>query len=108
MYKSFTISGDRVVTQKIISDLMYTNKLVDSSEIAQRVIAKTSKDISAFNRGSRSSGFFVVKNTLIPAVLFEVGYITNAAEAKLLKTQEYRQKIADAIAESVKEYNDES
>lgn len=108
LFKRLDISGERAVPEGIISDMMYANKLEESSTFADLVINKTSRNINTVNRGSRTCGFFVVKNTLIPAVLFEVGYITNAAEAKLLKTEEYRQKIADAIAESIKEYSDES
>lgn len=102
------IPGNKTIPQRIVADMMYTNKLQESSGVADLVISKTAQNISAINRGSRTCGFFVVKNTLIPAVLFEVGYISNAAEAKLLKTEEYRQKIADAIAESIKEYSHES
>lgn len=108
LFKKFLIPGDRKVPEKILSDLMYVNKMEDSPAIADKIIARASKDVSAANRGCRSSGFFVVKNTLVPAVLFEVGYVTSESEAKLLKTQEYRQKIADTIAESVKEFNNES
>jgi N-acetylmuramoyl-L-alanine amidase len=108
LFKRMDISGERAVPEGIISDMMYANKLEESSTFADLVITKTSRNINTVNRGSRTCGFFVVKNTLIPAVLFEVGYITNTAEAKLLKTEEYRQKIADAIAESIKEYSDES
>lgn len=108
LFKRLDISGERAVPEGIISDMMYAHKLEESSIFADLVINKTSKNINTVNRGSRTCGFFVVKNTLIPAVLFEVGYITNAAEAKLLKTEEYRQKIADAIADSVREYSHES
>lgn len=102
------ISGERSIVQRIVSDMLTERKLQESVNFADHLIGKTAQDVSAFNRGSRKSGFFVVKNTLIPAVLFEVGYVSNAVEAKLLQTEDYRQKIADAIAESIKGYNHES
>lgn len=102
------ISGEKAVPQSIVSDMMQERKLQESGNLAEHLIRKTAESVNASNRGSRRSGFFVIKNTLIPAILFEVGYVTNAAEAKLLLTEEYRQKIADAIAESIREYSHES
>lgn len=102
------ISGDKAVPRSIISNMLYERKLQESGNFADHLIRKTAQSVNASSRGSRSSGFFVVKNTLIPAILFEVGYVTNAVEAKLLQTEEYRQKIADAIAESIREYSHES
>lgn len=102
------ISGEKAVPKRIVSDMMQERKLQESVILADHLIRKTAENVNASNRGSRKSGFFVVKNTLIPAILFEVGYVSNAAEAKLLQTEEYRQKIADAIAESIREYSHDS
>lgn len=102
------IYGDKEVPQNIISDMIYERKQQESVMLAEQMIRKTSKNVNALNRGSRKSGFFVVKNTLIPAILFEVGYVSNASEAKLLQIEEYRQKIADSIAESIREYSHET
>ncbi len=108
LFRHLKIEGDETVPQQIVADMMYAKKLQESSVFADHLIKKSAHNLSTPNRGSRTCGFFVVKNTLIPAVLFEVGYITNSTEAKLLKSEEYRQKIADAIAESIKEYSHES
>ncbi len=102
------VTGESPVPGRIIKDMLYSNKLSESVVVADRIISHTSKNVSTPNRGSRPCGFFVVKNTLIPAILFEVGYISNSSEAKLLKTEDYRQKIADAIAESIVEYSNET
>jgi N-acetylmuramoyl-L-alanine amidase len=37
-------------------------------------------------------------------VLIEVGFISNLNEEKLLKTPEFREKVAQALSEAVKEY----
>ncbi len=108
MLDHLKIAGNSPVPGRIIKDMMYSNKLAESAVVADLMIQNTSRSISTPNRGSRPCGFFVVKNTLIPAILFEVGYLTNSTEAKLLKTEDYRQKIADAITESIVEYSNES
>lgn len=102
------IIGDKAVPQRIVSSMMHERKHQESEHLADHLIRYTAQDVNVANRGSRKSGFFVVKNTLVPAVLLEVGYLSNAAEAKLLETEDYRQQIADAIAESIKGYSHES
>jgi N-acetylmuramoyl-L-alanine amidase len=106
--RRLNMNNDSVVVGKIVKDMMYAQKQRESVTVADAMISKTSSMVDTPDRGSRSSGFFVVKNTLIPAILFEVGYLSNPAEAKLLATDEYRQKVADAIAESIAQYSNES
>jgi N-acetylmuramoyl-L-alanine amidase len=106
--RRLNMNNDSVVVGKIVKDMMYAQKQRESVTVADAMITKTSSMVDTPDRGSRSSGFFVVKNTLIPAILFEVGYLSNPAEAKLLATDEYRQKVADAIAESIAQYSNES
>jgi N-acetylmuramoyl-L-alanine amidase len=106
--RRLSMNNDSLVVGKIVKDMMYSHKQIESIALADSIIAKTSKMIDTPDRGSRPSGFFVVKNTVIPAILFEVGYLTNSSESKLLKTEEYRQKVADAIAVSILDYSNET
>ena len=52
----------------------------------------------------KQARFYVLRNTVIPAILVEVGFLTNAREEKLLKQPQYRQKIAGSLAESLWRY----
>jgi len=45
-----------------------------------------------------------LRNTLVPAVLIEVGFISNPREAMQLKDLAYRQRIADAVTKSLMRY----
>ena len=56
------------------------------------------------NRGSKSAGYYVLRNTWIPAILVEVGFLSNVQEEKLLNTEEYRQKIAEGVAQGIINY----
>jgi N-acetylmuramoyl-L-alanine amidase len=40
----------------------------------------------------------------MPSILAEVSFLTNSQEAKLLKSNSYRQKIAQALFEGVRKY----
>ena len=95
--------GDQSV-EHILLDMLYTNKQVESRKLARYMTKNTSNAISSMNRGVKSAGFFVLKNTVIPAILVEVGFLSNKEEEKLLGTSSYRQDIADGLAKSILEY----
>lgn len=49
------------------------------------------------------SSFYVLKNTKMPAILTECGFITNKGDREYLKSEKGRQALADAIADGVLE-----
>lgn len=53
------------------------------------------------DRGCKTSSFYVLKNTYGPAVLVECGFMDNKEEARLLISDEYREKIAASLFESI-------
>jgi N-acetylmuramoyl-L-alanine amidase len=53
------------------------------------------------NRGVRRRGFFVLRNTRIPSVLVECGFLTNPNEAQYAQNSAYRQKLALEIAHGI-------
>ena len=57
----------------------------------------------AVDRGARTTNFSVLRNTLMPAVLIEAGFLTNAQEAALLATTAHQQVLAQAIYEGILE-----
>jgi N-acetylmuramoyl-L-alanine amidase len=56
------------------------------------------------NRGVKSAPFVVLVGTQMPGILAEVSCISNAEEARLLKTPDYRQRIADALFAGLRVY----
>jgi N-acetylmuramoyl-L-alanine amidase len=65
--------------------------------VHEQVIANT----GANDRGVRSARFYVIRNTSMPAVLVETGYITNPSEASRLLSGSYQERLAEAIARGV-------
>jgi len=53
------------------------------------------------NRGIRKARFYVINHTTVPAILAEVGYISNKDEREKLISSDYQGKIADALAQGV-------
>jgi len=56
---------------------------------------------AAPDRGVRQASFLVLREAPCPAVLVEVGYMSNAKEEKLLAAASYRSKIATGIADGI-------
>ncbi|MFN7916971.1 MAG: N-acetylmuramoyl-L-alanine amidase [Vicinamibacterales bacterium] len=54
--------------------------------------------------GVKQAPFVVLIGAEMPSVLAEISFITNPQEARLLKTNTYRQKIAQALFEGVRKY----
>jgi N-acetylmuramoyl-L-alanine amidase len=60
------------------------------------------------DRGIRRARFDVICNTPCPAILVECGFISNAAEERRMKTESYRQTMADGIAAGILGYLDKT
>jgi N-acetylmuramoyl-L-alanine amidase len=56
------------------------------------------------DRGVRRAGYGVLAQTKCPAVLVEVGYMTNPGELARLEDETYRQRLADAIVGGLVEF----
>lgn len=50
------------------------------------------------DRGVKYTSFYVLRNTLMPAILVECGFMTNQEENELLKSDSYRTRVARGIA----------
>ncbi len=56
------------------------------------------------SRGIRKADFVVLRGVLMPALLIELGYLTNAYEAKILRSSRFQIKVAHAIAKGIKNF----
>ncbi len=61
-------------------------------------------DLGVPDRGVRQARFYVIKYTSMPAILAEVGFISNKAERDKLISSDYQAKVADALARGVMLY----
>jgi N-acetylmuramoyl-L-alanine amidase len=93
----------------VVKAIAMNNKVDESRDFAthvQRAMAerlrtsnKTLKDL-----GVKQAPFVVLIGATMPAVLAEISFVTNPQEAKLLKSNAYRQRIADALFNAIKKY----
>ena len=68
-----------------------------SKAFADNIQSELLKAVALPNRGVKDASFYVIKNTKMPAVLVEVGFISNPAEEKLLGSSDFQNKVALGI-----------
>lgn len=88
----------------ILADLRQNKYLHESSAWAAGIQRALDVQLTAPNRGVKQAGFVVLNGAFMPAVLVEIGFITNPAEERLLNDPEYQRRIARALAASVVTY----
>ncbi len=75
-----------------------------SNELAKTVHSHLMKEIDTKDRGLVKSKFYVINHTTVPAILVEMGFISNEEERAELISDKRKQKTAKAIAEGIIEY----
>jgi N-acetylmuramoyl-L-alanine amidase len=95
--------------QDLVSKIALKEKVDESREFAAQVQkavhSELSKEIGGLrNRGVRKAPFMVLIGAQMPAVLCEVGFISNSQDEKLLKTSAFRQKVAESIFSGLSSY----
>ena len=76
-------------------------RIAKSKSLATQINNNIANKLNLINRGGKSQNLYVCRNTNMPAVLVEVGFITNAEEAARCADSANQQKVAEAIAEVV-------
>lgn len=75
-----------------------------SRKLADSVLSRIIRRTSAHSRGVKKGNFFVIRETSMPAILVEGGFISNPEERALLKSRDYQEKIARGIADGIDQY----
>lgn len=76
----------------------------ESLELAQTVHASLISGVKAKDRGIFKSKFYVINHTQVPAILVEIGFLSNAQERIELVSEARKQQTAKAIAEGILKY----
>jgi N-acetylmuramoyl-L-alanine amidase len=95
--------------QDLVSKIALKEQLDESREFAAKVQAALHgglvRDVKGLrNRGVRRAPLMVLIGAQMPSVLAEIGFISNARDEKLLKSDAFRQKVAQYIYDGVASY----
>ncbi len=77
----------------------------DAKRLADAVLKGLVAKTKLANRGVRANDFCVTRETQMPSILVELGYLSNFQEESLLKTAEFRNKAAEGIFEGIMEFS---
>lgn len=92
----------------ILWDMLYTYSRAESINLAYSLCQAMRRSLDVPILGVKGAGFVVLKGTHMPAVLIEVGFLSNKEEERLLRNSYYRQQIADAIFQGTQDYVQET
>ncbi len=82
----------------ILWDMAQSEVLNESARLALRVQARLNALLGLKDRGVKQAPFVVLTGATMPAVLVEVGFLSNSEEMKQLASPDHQQALADAIA----------
>jgi N-acetylmuramoyl-L-alanine amidase len=92
------------IVKTILWDLAQSEFQTESSRLAEIVHDSMTQSLRIGNRGVKQAGFYVLGGAAMPAILIEIGFVTNPKEERRLKDGRYRDEIARAIAAGLAEY----
>ena len=93
----------------IVKAITLNSKLNESRDFAASVQRALIRGLRTSNKsvkdlGVKQAPFMVLIGASMPSVLAEISFVTNRQEARLLKTPNYRQKIAESLLAGILRY----
>ena len=90
----------------VLINLAQRETMNRSSEFANFMVKEMRKSVKLLDNTHRFAGFAVLKAPDVPAVLLEMGYLSNRKEEKLLRQSDYRKKLAKSTSVAIDKYFD--
>jgi len=88
----------------LLWDMAQTTHLRESSVLAEMIQSDLNTLGGTTDRGIKQAPFVVLKGANMPAVLVEVGFLSNPDEERQLADPAYRQRVADMLFQSLNRY----
>ena len=85
----------------ILLDLAKRETRSFSNYFAKTLVTELKSAVRLINNPHRSAGFRVLKAHDVPSVLVELGYLSNEHDEKLLNTEEWRERMANAMSDAI-------
>lgn len=79
----------------------YLDQSILLADLIQKNFTNVNKRV---NRGVKQAGFLVLRETYMPSVLVEAGFLSNKAEGTYLNSERGKEEISESIVNAVKNY----
>lgn len=76
----------------------------DSARLARFIQEEVKAETGLYDRGVKNANFYVLRRTDMPAALLEGAFISNPTEEQLLRSPDFRQKVAKGIYKGVSRF----
>jgi N-acetylmuramoyl-L-alanine amidase len=96
--------GARPDLDLILWDLAQAEVLNQSAELALAVQNRLNERLGLKDRGVKQAPFAVLTGATMPAILVEIGFLSNPAEAQQLESAEHQQRLAEALAFGIDDF----
>ena len=100
--------GEQAIINKILADLVVQRTAPRSQKLAElihrRIAKKIRRSFSMENRGMKPALFHVLALTKRPAVLLEVGFLSNPKEARKITSKMFQKAYAQGVAQGIQDY----
>jgi N-acetylmuramoyl-L-alanine amidase len=103
LMKASAPGRDRAISQ-ILLDLSQRATKNRSATFAEMLIEQVGEERPLLRRSHREAGLMVLLAPDVPAVLLEMGFITNADDERALTNEGNRKRVVDAVARSIESY----
>ncbi len=92
---------------KMLVDLRQNDCVERSQRLATHLTDRVDRVRGVETRRVKQAGFAVLKSLFIPAVLVEVGFLSNAEDVRFVRSTENRRRYVDALADGIVAYCEE-
>jgi N-acetylmuramoyl-L-alanine amidase len=99
----YGVSGEAVAL--IEDDLRRVGAMLDSARLAEEVQGALIDGTAMTNRGVRYARFRVLRGAHMPAIVAELGFLTNSEESEALFTSETLDRIVSGLVEGLVSYD---
>ena len=105
--KDFNVKDKNI--EKILNSMINYEIYQESKSLAEMIQNGLEKHIgkNSKNRGIREEEYFVIKKSIMPSVLVEIGFVTNKDESTMLTNYSYLDSIANGILDGIKGFINE-
>jgi N-acetylmuramoyl-L-alanine amidase len=98
-----SLTGDRGVSD-ILFDLTQRATKNRSAAFAQTIVGRIEGKAPLLRRSQRDAGFMVLLAPDVPAVLLEMGFLSNLEDEQFLRDPAQRNRLMNAVGDSIDDY----
>ncbi|HZS10803.1 MAG TPA: N-acetylmuramoyl-L-alanine amidase [Nitrospirales bacterium] len=102
------MDGAGVGVQYLLADLLTDKKIESSLELAwttkKAMLSYLDTTYDVVDHGVKTAPFYVLRYTAMPSILAEIAFITNPTEERLMQSDMFLHRIAEALYQGIKAY----